>query len=93
MKIKLKELDFNSIITPLIAIIISLIIGAIIMLVSGNNPVNGYVSLFEGMVGGPYRIGETLQTMTPLILAGLAVAFAYKTGLFNIGVEGQLILG
>ena len=40
-----------------------------------------------------YYIGETIRSMTPLILAGLAVAFAYRTGLLNIGVEGQLIVG
>lgn len=38
-------------------------------------------------------IGETLRTMIPLILAGLSVAFAFRTGLFNIGVEGQLLVG
>ena len=38
-------------------------------------------------------IGETLRTMIPLILAGFSVAFAFRTGLFNIGVEGQLLVG
>ncbi|MCV5306990.1 ABC transporter permease, partial [Escherichia coli] len=41
----------------------------------------------------PQAIGETLRTMIPLVLAGLSVAFAFRTGLFNIGVEGQLLAG
>ena len=40
-----------------------------------------------------YNTGETIRQVTPYILAGLAVAFAFRTGLFNIGVEGQLIVG
>ena len=46
--------------------------------------------VFLGML---YAIGETIRQITPYILAGLAVAFAFRTGLFNIGVEGQLIVG
>ncbi len=45
------------------------------------------------MFGSASAIGETLRTMIPLILAGLSVAFAFRTGLFNIGVEGQLLVG
>src|SRR5690606_36902771 len=53
----------------------------------------GYTQLWEGIFGDPYVIGETVRQITPYILSGLAVAFAFKTGLFNIGVEGQLIVG
>src|SRR5699024_5516452 len=47
----------------------------------------------DGMFGSPRLIGEVIRTMTPLLLAGLSVAFAARTGLFNIGVEGQLLVG
>ena len=87
MKSKINSPTINKITIPLVAIFLSLLIGAVIMLASGSNPVTGFLALFKGMVGGSYRIGETLQTMTPLILAGLAVAFAYKTGLFNSGLR------
>ncbi len=63
------------------------------MLVSGYDPIVGYSALWTGMFGSPSAIGETLRTMIPLILAGLSVAFAFRTGLFNIGVEGQLLVG
>ena len=63
------------------------------MLVSGYDPIVGYSALWTGMFGAASAIGETLRTMIPLILAGLSVAFAFRTGLFNIGVEGQLLVG
>ncbi|MFZ3587857.1 ABC transporter permease [Bacillus sp. DJP31] len=81
------------IVIPILAVLLGLLAGAIIMLVSGYNPILGYVSLFDGIVGDPYVFGETIRAMTPLILSGLAVAFAFRTGLFNIGVEGQLLVG
>ncbi len=82
-----------SLVVPLIAVTLGAIIGAIIMLISGYNPILGYSALLRGIFGDTYYIGETIRTMTPLILAGLAVAFAFRTGLLNIGVEGQLIVG
>lgn len=81
------------IVIPLIAIGFGFLAGGIIMLLSGNNPVTGYVALLQGVFGEVYYFGETLQRMTPLIFSGLAVAFAFRTGLLNIGVEGQLIVG
>ena len=53
----------------------------------------GYIALWNGIFGDAYAIGETIRQISPYILAGLAVAFAFRTGLFNIGVEGQLIVG
>ncbi len=78
---------------PVISVILGLIVGAIVMLVSGYDPILGYAALWNGIFGDAYTVGETLRQITPYILAGLAVAFAFRTGLFNIGVEGQLIVG
>ena len=82
-----------NILVPIVSIIIGLIVGAIVMVVSGYDPVQGYLALWTGIFGDSYSIGNTIRQITPYILAGLAVAFAFRTGLFNIGVEGQLILG
>lgn len=82
-----------NILVPAVSVVLGLIVGAIIMLLSGYNPVEGYVALWNGIFGDIYAIGETVRQITPYILAGLAVAFAFRTGLFNIGVEGQLIVG
>lgn len=83
----------QNILIPIIAILLGFLAGAIIMLASGTNPITGYSALIEGIVGEKYYLGETLRMMTPLIFSGVAVAFAFRTGLFNIGVEGQLIMG
>ncbi|MDX8362186.1 ABC transporter permease [Cytobacillus sp. IB215316] len=89
----LKNEKLINILIPVLAASLGLLAGAIIMLFTGYNPIEGYSALFEGMFGRPKAIGEVVRAMTPLILAGLAVAFAFKTGLFNIGVEGQLLVG
>lgn len=82
-----------NLLVPIISIILGLLVGAIVMLVSGYDPVAGYAALWSGIFGDAYAIGETIRTISPYLLAGLAVAFAFRTGLFNIGVEGQLIVG
>ncbi|CAN5784825.1 ABC transporter permease [soil metagenome] len=78
---------------PLIAILFSFAIGAVIVLVTGNNPIAVYAALVAGAVGDPLALGRTLLYTTPLIFTGLAVAVAFRAGLFNIGGEGQLFLG
>ncbi|WP_025784989.1 ABC transporter permease [Sporosarcina sp. D27] len=82
-----------NVLVPVISIILGLLVGAVVMLVSGYDPVAGYIALWNGIFGDAYAIGETIRQISPYILAGLAVAFAFRTGLFNIGVEGQLIVG
>src|SRR5690625_5059973 len=63
------------------------------MLGFGYNPIEGYKALWVGAFGDVYYIGETVRQVTPYILTGLAVAFAFRAGLFNIGAEGQVIVG
>ncbi len=72
-----------NILVPVLSVVFGLLVGAIVMLVSGYDPIVGYAALWEGMVGNPQAIGETLRTMIPLVLAGLSVAFAFRTGLFQ----------
>ncbi|MDP3057983.1 MAG: ABC transporter permease, partial [bacterium] len=60
---------------------------------TGNNPLAGYFHLFRGGLMSIERIGNSLASATPLIFTGLAVAFAFKTGLFNIGASGQMLIG
>ncbi len=70
-----------------------LIITAIILLIAGYNPLQVYYVIVKGVFSKPKYISYTIIKSTPLILTGLSVAFAFKTGLFNIGAEGQFIMG
>ncbi len=90
LQIRKKTITF---LVPLTSIILGMLIGAAAMLWTGFNPLEAYKALFAGIIGDPYSVGETIRTVTPLIFTGLAVAFAFRTGLFNIGVEGQFIVG
>jgi general nucleoside transport system permease protein len=83
----------GTLVFPLFAILISFLIGAVIVLATGNNPLTAYAALVRGAVGSPTAIGLTLLGATPLIFTGLAVAVAFRAGLFNIGGEGQLFIG
>jgi len=78
-------------IISLIAVVLGLLAGALLILVTGNDPVEGFTYLFQGGLKDPERIGNTFATATPLILTGLSVAFAFRTGLFNIGAAGQML--
>src|SRR5690625_2791701 len=84
---------YFDILVPVISVFLGLLIGAIVMLASGYSPIAGYKALWQGAFGDAYYIGETIRQVIPYILTGLAVAFAFRTGLFNIGAEGQVIVG
>ena len=78
---------------PLAAVLLALVIGAILLAISGADPLKAYSALLEGSFGNMKAFGRTLSKATPLIFSGLAVAFAFKAGLFNIGAQGQLLFG
>ncbi|MBO1680096.1 ABC transporter permease [Bittarella massiliensis (ex Durand et al. 2017)] len=77
----------------LLAFVLSIVTGGIILAILGVNPFTAYAALFQGALGSPSAIGGTINRMIPIILAGLAVAVGQKGSVFNIGVEGQLIVG
>jgi ABC-type uncharacterized transport system permease subunit len=78
---------------PLLAILTAIIVGGIIIAIVGGNPIAAYIGLAQGAFGSASALSETAVWATPYIFAGLAVAVAFKGGLFNIGAEGQLALG
>jgi general nucleoside transport system permease protein len=83
-------------VVPILAVVMALIIGAVVMLATGVELAaigQAYVALFTGSLGSPYAISETLTSAAPLTLAGLGIALAFRAGLFNIGAEGQLLMG
>ena len=78
---------------PLAAIAMALTVGAVVILLVGSNPIEAYAALLRGMFGSPDRIAASLARSTPFIGTALAVAFAFRAGLFNIGAEGQILIG
>ena len=83
----------NRFLYTVLAIVLGIVIGSIILIVSGTNPIEAYKVIFFGAFGKPKYISWTIVKAVPLILTGLSVAFAFNTGLFNIGAEGQYIVG
>jgi len=80
-------------ITPLIAVIFALLVGAIVIILIGEDPFFVYKTLFSNAIGNRDGWGNVLFRATPLIFTGLTVAFAFRCGLFNIGGEGQMYIG
>jgi ABC-type uncharacterized transport system permease subunit len=91
----------NAVAVPIGSVILAFLIGAVIFAISGTDPVLAYQAMACGGFGiscfggetPALQVANTVSFLTPLILAGLAVAIAFRAGLFNIGVQGQLILG
>ncbi len=86
---------------PLVAILSGFALGALVVVVTGRSPADMFRAMLQGATGwnveagtfNPRYIGEFLVQAMPIVLTGLAVGFAFRTGLFNIGAEGQLIAG
>lgn len=83
----------NRFIITLASIILGFIVGAIILLIGGFDPIETYKVMISGVFSQPKYIAWTIVRSTPIILTGISVAFAFRTGLFNIGAEGQFIIG
>ena len=77
----------------ILSIVLSFLVGALVLKISGISPIEAYSVMWEGSFSQPNYIAYIIIRSTPLILTGLSVAFAFRTGLFNIGSEGQFIIG
>jgi ABC-type uncharacterized transport system permease subunit len=82
-----------SILIPIGAILSAFLVSGILILAWGSDPLQAYEALFKGAFGTSNAVATTLERMTPLVFTGLAVAFGYRSGFFNIGAEGQLYMG
>jgi simple sugar transport system permease protein len=97
----------GGVLVPVLTTLIAFVVGGLVVLVTGHDPFSTYKAIFDGTglqwlfpwVSGSARttaafnLQQTLITTTPLILVGLAVAFAFRAGLFNIGGQGQYTVG
>lgn len=92
-KKRLKSSSFSTIFGLVIAFLLVMLITAIIIILSGKNPIEAFGYLFEGAFSNKYNIGETIITTCPLLLGALGLCICYRAGLTSIGAEGQMAIG
>lgn len=78
---------------PLVAALLVVGLMSLAMAIAGTSPIDGFSALFAGALGGRNELGETLVATSALLFPALGVAVAFRSGLFNIGAEGQLLVG
>jgi general nucleoside transport system permease protein len=97
----------GGVIVPLLTVVLAFLAGGLVILLTGHNPLSTYKAIFDGTglnwllpwtssadrPAAALNLQQTLIATTPLILTGLAVAFAFRCGLFNIGGQGQYLVG
>jgi simple sugar transport system permease protein len=82
-----------AVLTPLGAFLAALIVGAVMLLLLGVDPLRAYAAMFNGAFGSTNAAADTLVKATPLLLVGVGICIAFRGGMLNIGGEGQLIAG
>ena len=85
--------SWNSFLKILFTFFLAILVGAIFILAIGENPIDAYLALLKGALGTKLGRGNVIAGFTPLLLTATAFAVAAKAGAFNVGVEGEVILG
>ena len=85
--------SLNSFLKILFTFFLAILVGAIFILAIGENPIDAYLALLKGALGTKLGRGNVIAGFTPLLLTATAFAVAAKAGAFNVGVEGEVILG
>ena len=83
----------TSLSTSSLAVLIAVVVGGLIMLFSGENPLTAYGSMLDGAFGSKFALGETLSRAAPLAIVGYGTAVALRAGLITIGAQGQVVAG
>ena len=91
----------SALVVPVIAILLGFALGAAVLIATGRSPIDMFYAMLQSVSGknlragsfNPRYIGEFIVQSMPIMLTGLSVGFAFRTGLFNIGAEGQLMMG
>ena len=78
---------------PLLAMLAALLVGVLLLMMLGTDPVKAYSALIQGALGNVSGITQTLTKATPLLLVGLGICIAFRGGVINIGGEGQIVVG
>jgi len=81
------------VLVPLGAVLLALLVGAVMLIFLGADPIEAYGALFDGAFGSTNSFADTLVRATPLLFVGVGICIAFRGGVINIGGEGQLIMG
>ena len=92
-RLEIPEITMRPIIHSVVAVFLGLLLGALLMIIFGYDPIRAYYWLFRGAFGTAEDVMETLAFATPLMLTAVTFAISAKAGLFNIGAEGQVYIG
>src|SRR3954447_5367584 len=84
---------FWSVASPLFALLVTVVLGSILFVALGKDPVRGLQVFFWERISSGYRIGELMVKATPLLLIALGLAVCFRSNVWNIGAEGQFVLG
>ncbi|MCM2253104.1 MAG: ABC transporter permease, partial [Ramlibacter sp.] len=84
---------FWSVASPLLALAITVVIGVMLFAALGKDPVKGLQVFFWEPVKSPYALGELMVKATPLLVIALGLAVCFRSNVWNIGAEGQFIIG
>ena len=93
MKLDMKKILESKAMLTFVAILTAFVVGAVMLLTAGINPLVAYSTLVHSIFGAPKYLAWSVVYATPLIFTGLSVAFSFRTGVFNIGAEGQFVVG
>ena len=90
---KLRVAQLVDALLPIFAVLAAMLVGAIMLLALGANPITAYGALWEGAFGSSNAVAETAVKAVPLLLVGLGICIAFRGNVINIGGEGQMIVG
>jgi len=90
---KSRRIDLSGFSISIFSLAFGLFMGAILIIIADRDPILGYYTMVESSLSTPQRIGEMVIKITPFALAGLGIAIGFKGGYWNIGAEGQIIIG
>ncbi len=94
MNVKAKIIEnAPQVLVPVGAVLLALLVGAVMLIALGADPIRAYQALFEGAFGNTNAMADTLVRATPLLFVGVGICISFRGGVLNIGGEGQLIMG
>ena len=88
-----KPSEFWTYASPVLALLVTVVIGVLLFVALGKDPVKGLQVFFWEPIKSPYALGELMVKATPLLIIALGLAVCFRSNVWNIGAEGQFVIG